>query len=67
MNFPMQYPLFQLLYRLINTPGLGGIMVVLVGIGSVTAYALALKWISNGSKADEFETYAYPTTAFHHD
>ena len=67
MNFPMEYPLFQLLYRLINTPGLGGIMVGFVGIGSVTAYALALKWIAAGGEADEAETYAYPTTAFHHD
>ena len=27
MNFPMDYPIFQFFYWLVNTPGLGGIVV----------------------------------------
>ena len=40
--------MFQFLHRLINTPGPGRIMVSSVGIGSVTAYVFALKWIADG-------------------
>lgn len=61
MNFPMEYPLFQFLYWLINTPGNGGITVLLVGGGSLTAYFLALRWISRGAEADEAEVYTFPT------
>jgi hypothetical protein len=67
MNFPIELPFFRFLYLLINTPGLGGIMVGFVGLGSVTAYALVLKWVADGGKVDETETYAYPTTALHHE
>lgn len=66
MNFPMDHPLFQFLYMLVNNPGLGGIVVGLVGGGSVLAYVLTLRWIAHGGKFDETETYAYPTPALHH-
>ncbi len=65
MNFPMQYSLFQFFYWLVNTPGLGGIAVAVVGGGSVLAYALTLRWIRKGVQAGESETYAYPTSALH--
>lgn len=65
MNFPMDNPIFQFFYWLVNTAGLGGIVVGLVGAGSVLAYALTLRWISRGAQADETETYAYPTPALH--
>ena len=66
MNFPMQYPFFQFFYWLVNTAGLGGIAISLVGGGSVLAYFLALRWISRGAAARESETYAFPTPALHH-
>jgi len=65
MNFPMEYPLFQFFYWLVNTPGLGGIAVALVGGGSVLAYALTLRWIHKGAQAEEAETYTYPTPGLH--
>ena len=65
MNFPEEYLLFQLLYRLINTPGLGGVAVGLIGGGSVLAYAYVLWWVSNGGDAEEKEIYAYPTPTLH--
>jgi hypothetical protein len=65
MNFPMDLPLFQFFYWLVNTPGLGGVAVVLVGGGSIAAYALALRWIRAGAQVQEGETYAYPTLALH--
>ncbi|MBI3762140.1 MAG: hypothetical protein HY260_09805 [Chloroflexi bacterium] len=66
MNFPMQYPIFQFFYWLVNTPGLGGIIVGFVGGGSVVAYALTLRWINDGGQADEGETYTFPTPGLRH-
>ena len=65
MNFPMDNPLFQFFYWLVNTAGVGGIVVGLVGGGSLLAYALTLRWIHQGGRSDETETYAYPTPALH--
>lgn len=62
MNFPMEHPLFQFLYWLINTAGVGGITVLLVGAGSLTAYFLTLRWITRAAEADEVEVYAFPTS-----
>jgi hypothetical protein len=61
MNFPLEYPLFRFLYWLINTDGVGGITAILVGLGSVSAYFMMVRWIASGSQADESEAYAYPT------
>jgi hypothetical protein len=68
MNFPMDNPIFQFFYWLIDTPGLGGIAAGFVAAGSVMAYALTLRWIRRGAAADEREVYAYPTPALleHH-
>lgn len=64
MNFP-DTALFSFLYRLINTPGIGGLAVVLVGGGMLLSVGLALRWIVQGGKADEPEAYVYPTPALH--
>ena len=66
MNFPMEYPIFQFFYWLVNTAGLGGLAVAFVGGGSVLAYALTLRWIRASERDDEGETYTYPTPALHH-
>ncbi len=65
MNFPMQYPIFQFFYWLVNTAGVGGIAAALVGGGSVLAYTLTLRWIVRGGQVDDTETYSYPTPALH--
>jgi hypothetical protein len=65
MNFPDNL-LFQLLYALINTPGLGGIAVGLLAVAILIVVVLMLRWISHGAQADEVEEYAYPTPALHH-
>jgi hypothetical protein len=66
MNFPMEYPIFQFFYWVVNTPSLGGIIVSLVGGGSVLAYFLTLRWIAAGGSPDDPESYSYPTPALHH-
>lgn len=61
MNFPLEYPLFRFLYWLINTPGLGGFVAILLGLGSTVSALLALRWIRQGAEVAEAETYTYPT------
>lgn len=65
MNFPMQYPIFQFLYWLLNTSGLGGAAVMILGGGSLVTYLLILYWIREGAQADEADVYAYPTPGLH--
>ena len=65
MNFPMDYPIFQFFYWLVNTAGVGGVAAGLVAGGSILVYLLMLRWITRGSAARETETYAYPTPALH--
>ncbi len=65
MNFP-DTPLTQFLYALINTPGIGGIIVILLAVSSIVAIFLTLRWIARGAEAEETEIYAYPTAALHH-
>lgn len=65
MNFPMEYPLFQFVYWLLNTPGLGGIAVALVGGGSILVYSVAIRWIAAKGKSRENERFAYPTPSLH--
>lgn len=68
MNFPLDNPLMQFLYWLVNTPGIGGIIAMLLGGGSILAYALMLNWIKRGRLIqEEIETYVYPTPALHHE
>lgn len=61
MRFPLEYPIFEFLYWLINTAGLGGIIALVLGAGSMAAYYLTLRWIRQGAEANEIQTYAYPT------
>lgn len=63
MNFPLEYPLFEFLYWMINTAGLGGLIAIVLGGGSLTAYLLTLRWVKRGAEAEEVQTYAYPTPA----
>lgn len=65
MNFPMEKEIFQFLYWLMNTPGLGGIAVVIVVGGALAIYTRALFFIAGGAKANEVDTYVYPTPALH--
>ncbi|MBT3390413.1 MAG: hypothetical protein HN413_08385 [Chloroflexi bacterium] len=66
MSFP-DTPLIEFLYWLINTPGVGGIAVILLAVSIVTTVGLVLRWVSQGANVeDEPETYAYPTPALHH-
>lgn len=64
MNFP-DTPFYQILYAIINTPLVGGIVVVLLGLSIIIAIFFTLRWIAGGSRQDE-DCYAYPTTALHH-
>lgn len=64
MNFP-ENPLFEFLFWLINTPGIGGITVGLLALGIVTAVSTTLRWIMLGGQIDERVVYAYPTPALH--
>ena len=65
MNIP-ESSFLDLLYTLINTPGVGSLIVVLLAIVILTAVVLMLRWIVRGAEADEPEEYAYPTPALHH-
>jgi hypothetical protein len=65
MNFPLQNPIFQFFYLLVNTAGVGGITVGLIVIIAVTSAGSALRWIARGTQSDDLETYAYPTPALH--
>jgi hypothetical protein len=67
MNFPMTQPIFQFFYWLVNTPGLGGVVILFLTSGAALAAVLTLRWISDGSQANEPETYSYPTPSLFHD
>ena len=66
MNIPMNYPLFQFLYWLLNTTGIGGLVVIALGGGSLLIYAFLIKWIVGGSQAKEQAVYPYPTPILYH-
>ncbi len=66
MNFPMEYPIFQFFYWLVNTAGIGGVIALVAGGGSILTYSLVLRWIASRD-ADENEVYSYPTPAIHHE
>jgi hypothetical protein len=66
MNFPMDEPFFQAAYWLMNTPGLGGIVVTSIVFIFLLSAGLTLRWIALGARAKESTTYSYPTPALHH-
>ncbi|MBK8784723.1 MAG: hypothetical protein IPO22_23670 [Anaerolineales bacterium] len=59
MNFPLEQPLFQFFYWLVNTPGVGAAVVGLLVGAAVTTFALTLRWIAS-AKDDGQESYPYP-------
>ncbi len=63
MNFPMDYPIFKFFYWLLNTPGLGGIIVGFLASAILLIFGKTLLWISGGGKAEESEIFTYPTSA----
>jgi hypothetical protein len=65
MNFPMESPIFQFFYWLVNTPGLGGIVVGILAGSLFLTYGMVLRWISNGAQAKESDTFTYPTSSLH--
>lgn len=66
MNFPMETPLYQFFYWLVNTPGVGSVIVALAGGGSLLYYFLTLRRI-RAAKNEVGVTYAFPTPALHQD
>lgn len=65
MESIMQHPLIQLGYTIINSPGMGGIVVGLIATISLSSYGLIIRWIRKGAQVDEAEEYSYPTPALH--
>ncbi len=53
MNVPVDNPFFQFLYWIINTPGLGSVIVWLVILGALTTYGLFLHQIRGAKNKDE--------------
>ncbi len=65
MNWPMEYPIFQFFYWLVNTPGIGGIFVAIMAGSIVFTFGSVLRWIARGGQAKETETFTYPTSGLH--
>jgi hypothetical protein len=59
MNFPLEQPLFQFFYWLVNTPGVGAAVVGLLVGTAVLTFALTLRWIVSAKDAQQ-ESYPYP-------
>ena len=67
MNFP-DTSLATFLYWIINTPGVGGVAVGLLGAGIFLSVGLTLRWIARGGRVAEPEEYVHPTpTLLGHD
>ena len=64
MNFPIGLPIYQLFNFLVNTPGVGSVLVALAGIGSITGYFITLKNI-RAAKDEPGDVYTFPTPSLH--
>lgn len=64
MNFP-DNAFFAFIYWLVNTPGIGGIIVSILGLGILLSVGLTLRWIIQGDLESEPEEFSYPTPALH--
>ncbi len=62
MSFP-ENALLEFLYNLINTPGVGGIAVSILGMSIFLIVGLTLRWIKKGADVNEIEEYTYPTSS----
>jgi len=60
MNFPDE-PLFHFLHWLIDTPSLGGLVVMSLSGLALFAFIVTFYWIAMGAQKDEGEVYTYPT------
>lgn len=58
MNFPLEQPLFQFFYWLVNTPGMGAIIIGLVIGSAILLFVTTLRWIwaARGIGNDTFLT-----------
>jgi len=65
MNFPLDNPVYQFFYLLVNTPGVGSFFAAVAGGGSLLYYFLTLRRI-RASKDDHGPIYTFPTPALHH-
>ncbi len=59
MNFPLEEPLFQFFYWLVNTPGVGAAVVGLLIGSAVASFGLTLRWIASAKNTDA-ESHPYP-------
>jgi len=59
MNFPIDQPLFQFFYWLINTPGVGSAIVGLIVGAAVASFAWTLRWIASAKNTAE-EAHPFP-------
>ncbi|RME45441.1 MAG: hypothetical protein D6791_10755 [Chloroflexi bacterium] len=66
MNFPLENPFYQFVYHVMNTAGIGGLIVGVEALLIMVTVFFGLRHIAVGARADEPETYAYPTPALHH-
>ncbi len=60
MGFPIQYPIFQFLYWLVNTTSVGGVFVGILVTGMLLAYIRTLGWIRGRERSGEPEGLPYP-------
>lgn len=45
MNFPLEQPIFQFFYWLVNTPGMGAVIIALVVGTAILLFIATLRWI----------------------
>lgn len=59
MNFPLEQPLFQFFYWLVNTAGVGSAVVGLLIGSTVVSFGLTLRWIASAKNAVQ-ESLPFP-------
>ena len=59
MNFPLEQPLFQFFYWLINTAGVGSGIVGLIVGSAIVSFAWTLRWITSAKNTQE-EAHPFP-------
>lgn len=62
MRFP-ENAFLDFIYWFINTPGLGGIIVGLLGLSIFAMATFTLRWIIKGGDVEEEDEYVYPTSS----
>jgi hypothetical protein len=59
MNIPIDSPYFQFLYWVINTPGIGSVIIWLVILSALAIYGMFLRQIHMARGKGE-DSYPYP-------